>query len=86
MNPEWRHRRIVDLTEEELAEFMGPSEHVAPGVKRIVDKIRASPDHLGSITCLMVECLKKQAGPYPYTGKGKGKEKDAGQGASRPQS
>ncbi|KAJ7072001.1 hypothetical protein C8F01DRAFT_1102142 [Mycena amicta] len=38
-------------------------ENVAPGVKRIVDKVKAYPDQLGTVTCFMVVGLSQAQVP-----------------------
>ncbi|KAG8993137.1 hypothetical protein FRB90_000780 [Tulasnella sp. 427] len=54
--------KIVDLTDAELIALGFMGDNVASGVRRIVNKVRASPDKLGSVTCFMVECYKQEAG------------------------
>ncbi|KDR76885.1 hypothetical protein GALMADRAFT_225056 [Galerina marginata CBS 339.88] len=59
MDPAYQNKKIVDLSDAELIalEFLG--ENVDPAVKYIVDKVKAHPDHLGTVTCFMVDCLKR---------------------------
>jgi len=62
MDPSYRNKKIVDLTDAELTALGFMGDNVAPGVKRIVDKVKASPDKLDSVTCWMVDCLRQEAG------------------------
>ncbi|ODN97874.1 hypothetical protein I350_07509 [Cryptococcus amylolentus CBS 6273] len=65
MDPSYMDRKIVDLSEEELTSFLGPN--VAPGVRVIVDTVRAKPTYLGFVDCFAVDCLNRRysapAGP-----------------------
>ncbi|EJC98343.1 uncharacterized protein FOMMEDRAFT_31823 [Fomitiporia mediterranea MF3/22] len=47
MDPSYRNKKILDLSEDELntLAFLGPN--VAPGVRVMVDKVRANPTRLG---------------------------------------
>ncbi|KAF8494846.1 hypothetical protein F5888DRAFT_1795001 [Russula emetica] len=60
MDPAYLNKKIVDLSDEELntLEFLG--KNVAPGVKAMVEKVRADPVHLGTVTCFMVDCLNRR--------------------------
>ncbi|KAH9004113.1 hypothetical protein EDB86DRAFT_3062455 [Lactarius hatsudake] len=60
MDPAYQNKKIVDLSDEELntLEFLG--KNVAPGVKAMVEKVRADPVHLGTVTCFMVDCLNRR--------------------------
>lgn len=61
MDPAYRTKKIVDLSEAELIALGFLGENVAPDVKYIVNQVRASPDHLGRVTCFMVDCVKREA-------------------------
>ncbi|KAI0258687.1 hypothetical protein BC834DRAFT_926442 [Gloeopeniophorella convolvens] len=60
MDPAYRNKKIVDLTDKELRtlDFLG--QNVAPGVRAIVEKVRADPVNLGTVTCFMVDCLNRR--------------------------
>ncbi|KAH9003910.1 hypothetical protein EDB84DRAFT_1573226, partial [Lactarius hengduanensis] len=60
MDPAYQNKKIVDLSDEELntLEFLG--KNVALGVKAMVEKVRADPVHLGTVTCFMVDCLNRR--------------------------
>ncbi|KII88088.1 hypothetical protein PLICRDRAFT_698552 [Plicaturopsis crispa FD-325 SS-3] len=60
MDPTYRTKKIVDLIEEEATTlaFLGPN--VAPGVRVMVDKVRADPTNLGSSTCFMIDCVNRR--------------------------
>lgn len=60
MDPAYLNRKIVDLTDAELIALGFLGENVAPGVKRIVDQVKADPSRLGNVTCFMVDCLKRK--------------------------
>ncbi|KAI9452421.1 hypothetical protein BJY52DRAFT_913793 [Lactarius psammicola] len=62
MDPAYWNRKIVDLTDAELIALGFLGENVTPGVKRIVDQVKANTSHLGNVTCFMVDCLKRK---YP---------------------
>ncbi|KAG6850084.1 hypothetical protein H0H93_001217 [Arthromyces matolae] len=81
MDSTYLKKNIVDLSEEELITlgFLGDSElpfhhtrpslthlvDAAPGIKALVEKVMADPAHLGTVTCFMVDCLKrKYASPF----------------------
>ncbi|ODN72666.1 hypothetical protein L202_08106 [Cryptococcus amylolentus CBS 6039] len=70
MDPSYMDRKIVDLSEEELTSFLGPN--VAPGVRVIVDTVRAKPTYLGFVDCFAVDCLNRRysapAGPKDAPG------------------
>ncbi|KAF8486823.1 hypothetical protein DFH94DRAFT_791066 [Russula ochroleuca] len=63
MDPAYRNKKIVDLTEEEARTlaFLGPN--VAQGVRDMVDKVRADPTNLGSSTCFMIDCINRRYAP-----------------------
>ncbi|KAH8976621.1 hypothetical protein EDB86DRAFT_2839786 [Lactarius hatsudake] len=60
MDPAYQNKKIVDLSDEELntLEFLG--KNVAPVVKAMVEKVRADPVRLGTVTCFMVDCLNRR--------------------------
>ncbi|KAH9042942.1 hypothetical protein EDB83DRAFT_2507572 [Lactarius deliciosus] len=58
MDPAYQNKKIVDLSDEELNTLLG--KNVAPGVKAMVEKVRADPVHLGTVTCFMVDCLNRR--------------------------
>jgi len=60
MDPAYQNKKIIDLTDEELRtlEFLG--QNVAPGVRAMVEKVRADPVNLGTVTCFMVDCLNRR--------------------------
>ncbi|ODN81168.1 hypothetical protein L202_03259 [Cryptococcus amylolentus CBS 6039] len=58
MDPSYMDRKIIDLSEEELTSFLGPN--VAPGVRVIVDEVRANPTYLGFVNCFAVDCLNRR--------------------------
>lgn len=71
MDPAYLNKKIVDLSDDELIALGFQGENVAPGIKRMVDKVKADPIHLGTVTCFMVDCLKRrytvQASPQDAT-------------------
>ncbi|KAI4519629.1 hypothetical protein K525DRAFT_271553 [Schizophyllum commune Loenen D] len=50
------NKKIVDLTTEELADLGYLTDKVAPDIKKMVERVLASPEHLGQVTVFMVEC------------------------------
>ncbi|KAH9932743.1 uncharacterized protein BXZ73DRAFT_89899 [Epithele typhae] len=62
MDPSYQRKKIVDLSDTELITLGFLGEDVAPSVKRIVDQVKANPDHLGTVTCFMVDLFKRK---YP---------------------
>ncbi|KAG8698816.1 hypothetical protein FRC11_014143 [Ceratobasidium sp. 423] len=62
MDPAYMNKKIVDLSDEELIKLGFIGDNVAPGVKSIVDGVKADPDNLGSVTCFIVDCLRRKAG------------------------
>lgn len=60
MDPAYLHKKIIDLSDAELIALGFLGENVAPDVKHIVDRVKASPRHLGTVTCYMVDCLKRR--------------------------
>ncbi|KAI0294522.1 hypothetical protein BC826DRAFT_1091605 [Russula brevipes] len=65
MHQPYLNKKVVDLSDAELIALWFLGENVAPGVKCIVDKVRAYPYRLGSVTCFMVDCLKRQSVQAP---------------------
>ncbi|KAG8810249.1 hypothetical protein FRC19_004654, partial [Serendipita sp. 401] len=59
MDPDYLNKKITDLSVEELITLGFLGENVAPGVKAMVEKVRANPVHLGTVTCFMVDCLNR---------------------------
>ncbi|KAG8805098.1 hypothetical protein FRC18_006880 [Serendipita sp. 400] len=60
MDPDYLNKKIIDLSVEELITLGFLGENVAPGVKAMVEKVRANPVHLGTVTCFMVDCLNRR--------------------------
>ncbi|KAI0784034.1 hypothetical protein C8Q75DRAFT_725172 [Abortiporus biennis] len=60
MDPAYRNRTIVSLTDDELIALGFMGENVAPEVKDIVDKVKASPNYLGYVTCFNVDLIRKR--------------------------
>ncbi|KAF8325912.1 hypothetical protein F5887DRAFT_1065203 [Amanita rubescens] len=60
MDPAYRNKKIVDLTDEEARTLAFLGQNVAPGVRVMVDKVRADPVSLGSATCFMVDCINRR--------------------------
>ncbi|KIY70454.1 hypothetical protein CYLTODRAFT_371021 [Cylindrobasidium torrendii FP15055 ss-10] len=60
MDLETRKKRIIDLSHDELINLGFLGDEASVQVKRIVESVKASPAHLGNITCFMVECVKDQ--------------------------
>ncbi|KAH7884836.1 hypothetical protein F5I97DRAFT_1938180 [Phlebopus sp. FC_14] len=61
MDPAYLNKKIVDLNDAELIALGFMGENVAPGVKSVIDGVKADPDNLGSVTCFMVDCLRRKA-------------------------
>ncbi|ODN81166.1 hypothetical protein L202_03257 [Cryptococcus amylolentus CBS 6039] len=62
MDPSYMDRKIIDLSEEELTSFLGPN--VAPGVRVIVDTVRANPTYLG---CTRPRLVQRSAPGSPHS-------------------
>ncbi|KAI0044591.1 hypothetical protein FA95DRAFT_1562042 [Auriscalpium vulgare] len=62
MDPAYIDKKVVDLTDAELIALGFQGEHVAPGIKHIIDSVRASPENLGTVTCFMIDLLMRS---YP---------------------
>ncbi|KAF8973546.1 hypothetical protein BDZ97DRAFT_1912033 [Flammula alnicola] len=60
MDPAYQNKKIVDLTDEELRTLKFLGQNVAPGVRAMVEKVRADPVNLGTVTCFMVDCLNRR--------------------------
>ncbi|KAL6298522.1 hypothetical protein BKA93DRAFT_820354 [Sparassis latifolia] len=69
-------KEIVDLSDEELRILNFLGQNVAPGVRAIVDKVKADPVNLGlltyshlfafpAVTCFMVDCLNRRYSAQP---------------------
>ncbi|KAJ3721435.1 hypothetical protein DFJ43DRAFT_685756 [Lentinula guzmanii] len=60
MDEAYMDKKIVDLSDDELVKlgFLGPN--VAPGIKSLVEKIKANPVYLGNVTCFMVDVTKRK--------------------------
>ncbi|EIM82789.1 uncharacterized protein STEHIDRAFT_149180 [Stereum hirsutum FP-91666 SS1] len=65
MDPAYRNKKVVDLTDQECIALGFLGESVAPGIKDIVEKVRADPVRLGTVTCFAVDCLKRRYGTAP---------------------
>ncbi|KAI0044593.1 hypothetical protein FA95DRAFT_1574345 [Auriscalpium vulgare] len=59
MDPAYNTQKIVDLSDTELIALGFQGENVAPEIKRIVDMVRAHPENLGTMTCYMVDCVRR---------------------------
>ncbi|CAA7269372.1 unnamed protein product [Cyclocybe aegerita] len=53
MDPAYLNKKIVDLSDAELIALGFLGENAAPDVKRIVETVKARPDHLGTVTCFI---------------------------------
>ncbi|KAI0044599.1 hypothetical protein FA95DRAFT_1681056 [Auriscalpium vulgare] len=60
MDSAYFHKKIVDLSDAELIALGFQGEDAAPGIKRIVDMVRAHPENLGTMTCYMVDCVRRK--------------------------
>ncbi|KAJ7433076.1 hypothetical protein B0H11DRAFT_1889407 [Mycena galericulata] len=60
MDPAYLNKKIVDLSDAELIALGFLGENVAPGVKLLVEQVKADPDRLGTVTCFMVDCVKRK--------------------------
>ncbi|KAL1940216.1 hypothetical protein VTO73DRAFT_9168 [Trametes versicolor] len=58
MDPQYCNKKIINLTEQELTSlgFLGPN--ALPGIKKLVEQIRADPERLGQVNCFQVELLR----------------------------
>ncbi|KDR76881.1 hypothetical protein GALMADRAFT_66307 [Galerina marginata CBS 339.88] len=65
MDPAYQNKKVIDLSDAELIALGFQGENVHPEVKDIVDKVRASPEHLGTVTCFMVDCLRRRVNRPP---------------------
>ncbi|GBE84205.1 hypothetical protein SCP_0601830 [Sparassis crispa] len=65
MDPAYQNRKIVNLSDKELRTLNFLGQNVAPGVRAIVDKVKADPVNLGSMTCFMVDCLNRRYSAQP---------------------
>ncbi|TFK47626.1 hypothetical protein OE88DRAFT_1714482 [Heliocybe sulcata] len=63
MDPAYLTKKIVDLSEQELIDLGFLGENVAPGIKTMVEKVRADPMRLGYVTCFTVDHLKRSYSP-----------------------
>ncbi|KAI0668361.1 hypothetical protein C8Q78DRAFT_1046756, partial [Trametes maxima] len=54
------NRRILDMTADELITLGYWGDQAIPRVKEAVQAVRDDPQHLGRMTCFMIECVKKQ--------------------------
>ncbi|KAJ7103049.1 hypothetical protein B0H15DRAFT_190719 [Mycena belliarum] len=64
MDPSYKHKKVVDLSDEEFQSLAFLGDNIAPGVRILVDTVRANPTRLGSVTCFAVDCLnRKYAAP-----------------------
>ncbi|TEB15055.1 hypothetical protein FA13DRAFT_1823087 [Coprinellus micaceus] len=63
MDPQYRDKNIIELTEDELTSlgFLGPN--ALPGIKKLVEQIRADPENLGQVNCFQVELLRASTTP-----------------------
>ncbi|KAI0028007.1 hypothetical protein K488DRAFT_90200 [Vararia minispora EC-137] len=61
MDPTYLKKRIIDLSDAELTALGFMGENVPQGVKDIVAQVKADPNNLGTVTCFMVDCLKRRA-------------------------
>ncbi|KAF9786674.1 hypothetical protein BJ322DRAFT_1106808 [Thelephora terrestris] len=67
MDPAHLNKNIFDLSDAELIALGFLGENVAPGVKRIIDKAKADPDRLCTVTCFVVDCLKSNEAETLYS-------------------
>ncbi|KAJ3793131.1 hypothetical protein GGU11DRAFT_853224 [Lentinula aff. detonsa] len=60
MDEVYMDKKIVDPSDNELVNlgFLGPN--VAPGIKSLIEKVKANPVHLGNVTCFMVDVTKRK--------------------------
>ncbi|KAF4623360.1 hypothetical protein D9613_001403 [Agrocybe pediades] len=65
MNREYRTKKIVELSEEELINLGFLGDNTLAGVRAIVQKVRADPERLGPVACFQVDCLKRKYTPQP---------------------
>ncbi|KAG8812983.1 hypothetical protein FRC17_001725 [Serendipita sp. 399] len=68
MDRSYRHKTIVELTEQELITLGFLGHNALPGIKDMVEKIRADPENLGTVTCFQVDCLKRKYTPAQTPG------------------
>ncbi|ODN84451.1 hypothetical protein L202_00400 [Cryptococcus amylolentus CBS 6039] len=72
MDHSYRNKKIIDLSEEELESLAFLGQNVAPGVRDMVDTVRANPTYLGFVNCFTVDCLNRRysapAGPKDAPG------------------
>ncbi|KAF7301123.1 hypothetical protein MIND_00676500 [Mycena indigotica] len=61
MDPAYSKKKIIDLTDAELVALGFMGEDAPRDVAMIVEQVRGSPQRLGSITCYMVDILRRQA-------------------------
>ncbi|KAI0003020.1 hypothetical protein BJV74DRAFT_930583 [Russula compacta] len=60
MNREFWNTKIVDLSEEQLITLGYLGDNALPGVRDIVEKIRADPERLGAVTCFQIDRLVRK--------------------------
>ncbi|KAI6143453.1 hypothetical protein BKA82DRAFT_4186199 [Pisolithus tinctorius] len=65
MDREYRSKKIVDLSEQELITLGFLGDNALPGVRDKVQRVRADPVHLGSVNCFQVECLRRKYSAQP---------------------
>ncbi|KZS90499.1 hypothetical protein SISNIDRAFT_488376 [Sistotremastrum niveocremeum HHB9708] len=65
MDPAYMDKKIVDLSEDELIMLGFVGDDVHPEVVDMVKTVRASPQHLSSITCSMLDCVKHRYSDQP---------------------
>ncbi|KAF8259529.1 hypothetical protein EI94DRAFT_1773914 [Lactarius quietus] len=65
MDPAYLNKKIVDLTDEEARTLGFLGQNVAPGVRVMVEKVRADPENLGTTTCFQLDCLNRRYSAQP---------------------
>ncbi|KAI0647128.1 hypothetical protein C8Q79DRAFT_925748 [Trametes meyenii] len=63
MNRELLSRKIIDLSEEQLVALKYLGDDALPGVKAMVEKVRADRENLGEVTCFQIERLVRKYTP-----------------------
>ncbi|KAH9846164.1 hypothetical protein C2E23DRAFT_713660, partial [Lenzites betulinus] len=58
---------IIDLSDAELISLGFMGENVSLGLKSMVETVRADPENLGTVTCFMIDCVKRNVLPRDAT-------------------
>ncbi|EAU82252.1 hypothetical protein CC1G_12040 [Coprinopsis cinerea okayama7 len=60
MDPSYRDKKIIELTDDELTQLGYRGENVPPDLKHIVDMAKEHPTYMGFVTCSMADLFKSE--------------------------